>query len=323
MLPVLVKPLDWLSIQFCARSVHRGRHGTVPVEEAEIMLHQTDFFAADIATPDLTFETQHTFRFASPRPSPWPENNVVVGRLYRCLHQPWQECPTVVMLHGWNAELGYQLAFPGLAGKFNRLGFNAAMIELPYHGRRKPRAPDAVKNFLSDDLVHILDGTRQALTDARALISWLERQGCRRFGVWGISLGAWLAGILACHDPRVYAAALSTPVARMDRLVAEVDFCEPIRKRLNGAKVRLDPLNLVAHKPLIPPDRIFIVESAYDLFAPLDTIEELWERWGQTQILRTRHGHISAMMSPFVTRRTIRWLAETTRHPSTPSVVSA
>jgi hypothetical protein len=77
--PYLVKPIDWLSIQFCARSVHQGRHSAEPIEHAETILHQPDFFAADIPLPDLVFDSEHEFHFPSPRPCPWAENNRVVG----------------------------------------------------------------------------------------------------------------------------------------------------------------------------------------------------------------------------------------------------
>jgi len=35
------------------------------------------------------------------------------------------------------------------------------------------------------------------------LIAWLEEQGCPRIGLWGISLGAWLSGLLAREDARL------------------------------------------------------------------------------------------------------------------------
>ncbi len=309
--PCLVKPLDWISIRFCAHSVHRGRHDIAALNQAESLLNQPDFFDCAVgAPPTLVFRNKHEFVFDSPRPSPWAENNLVWGRLYRCDDDPWAGRGTVIMLHGWNAELGYELAFPKLARQLNRAGINAAMIEMPYHGRRKPRQRDAARNFLSDDLAHILRGTQQALADARALLSWLEQQGCWHLGLWGISLGAWFSGLVACHDPRVRFAVLSTPVPRIDRLVAESLFCEPIRRVLQNRPVSLSSLNLVSHQPLISPRSILIVESVHDLFAPLDTVEELWERWGRTDILRTRHGHISAMMSPMVTTRTLGWLTQ-------------
>src|SRR5437764_6794844 len=70
------------------------------------------------------------------------------------------------------------------------------MFEFPYHGRGRPRGPGAIQNFISYDLLHMLEATRQALADARALMGWLAGQGSPAVGVWGISLGAWLAGLL-------------------------------------------------------------------------------------------------------------------------------
>jgi dienelactone hydrolase len=147
------------------------------------------------------------------------------------------------------------------------------------------------------------------MADARALIAWLKQQGCPRIGLWGISLGAWLSGMLACTESRVDFVVLMTPVARMDRLIAEVDFCAPIRRSLGGAKVQLDSLNLAARRPKVTPDNILVVASEHDLFAPIATIEELCEAWGGPELWRPRHGHISVLMSMPVMERTIRWVA--------------
>jgi len=90
-----------------------------------------------------------------------------------------------------------------LARRLTKQGVNVAMFALPYHTRRKPRGRKSIHNFLSGDLVHVVQAAHQSLADARALIAWLEEQGCSRIGLWGISLGAWLSGLLACEDARI------------------------------------------------------------------------------------------------------------------------
>jgi dienelactone hydrolase len=217
----------------------------------------------------------------------------------------------VILLHGWNMETGYRVLFPRLARRLNRAGLNAVMIELPYHGRRKPRRErrGAPNNFLSGDLVHVVQAARQAIADTRALVAWLRAQGCSQVGVWGISLGAWLGGVLACAEPDLSFAVMMMPVARMDRVIAELDFCRPLRRSLGGQPPRLEPMNLVTHRPRLAPDDILIVASEHDLFAPLETIEELWRAWDKPELWRLRHGHISMLMSAPVMKRTVGWIA--------------
>ncbi len=268
-----------------------------------------DFFSDRIGPPpDLKFHRHREFVFASPIVSPWPHNNRVHGKLYRA-GAAWEKRSAVVLLHGWNAEAGYRTLFPHLARRLNRRGINAAMIELPYHSQRKPRGGATVRNFLSSDLAAVVAATRQALADVRALVAWLADQGCTRIGLWGISLGAWLGGLVTCHDRRVTCAVLMTPVARIDRVVAEAHFCEVLRHQFAGTAPELARLNLVTHRPHPPPRDLLIVAGQHDLFAPTETIEELWETWGRPDYWRLTHGHISTMMSLPVMERTCRWMA--------------
>lgn len=304
----LVKPLDWLSIRLATRTVRVVRGGHDPVGAARKLLAHPDFFSDRVVVPtDLTFHRQREFVFTSPLASPWPHNDRVHGKLFRA-GPSWEQQPAVVLVHGWNAETGYRTLFPHLARRLNRSGITAAMIELPYHSQRKPRGGATVRNFLSSDLAAVVAATRQALADVRALVAWVTAQGCPRIGIWGISLGAWLAGLVACHDDRVRCSVLMTPVARIDRVVAEADFCEVLRRQLHGIPPELARLNLVAHHPRQPPRDTLLVAGRHDLFAPAETIEELWEAWGRPEYWRMSHGHISTMLSWPVMARTCRWV---------------
>jgi dienelactone hydrolase len=305
----LAKPLDWCTIQLARLSVRNAANTEGLAARAQAVLNHPDFLNGPVTTPkDFRFVRKRSFQFTSPAPSPWKRNNTVHGRLYKA-SEPWTDKPTLVLLHGWNAHTAYRTLFPHLARRLTRRGVNVAMFELPYHSRRKPRGRRAVRNFLSGDLVHVAQATHQAMADARALIAWLKEQGCPHIGLWGISLGAWLSGMLACIESRVDFAVLMTPVARMDRLIAELDFCAPIRRSLGATKMQLDSLNLATRRPKVARENILVVASEHDLFAPIATIEELCAAWGGPELWRPRHGHISILMSMPVMERTIRWVA--------------
>jgi dienelactone hydrolase len=304
----LAKPLDWCTIQLARLSVRESVGAHEQLAEVEAILDSPDFLCDFVTAPtDLRFVTKRTFQFTSAVASPWERNNTVHGSFFLA-SQHWQDNPTVILLHGWNAQLAYRTLFPHLARRLVKRGVNTLMFELPYHGQRKPRGKGAVNNFLSGDLVHVTQAVHQAVADARTLVAWLKEQGCPRIGLWGISLGAWLSGLLACSEARVDFAVLMTPVSRMDRVIAELDFCAPIRRSLRGAKPRLDSLNLTTRQPKLALKDILVVASEHDLFAPIATVEELCETWGGPELWRIKHGHISVLLSRPVMERTIGWV---------------
>lgn len=309
MKPVFTEWMDRIALRTAAPSVKPVPGWMEQVDAARELLKHPDFFSNSVQSPgDLTFISDDVFQYASPLPSAWPENNVVHGRLFRCDGE-WKSRPTVLLLHGWNAELAYRFQFPWLARQCNRRGLNAAMIELPFHRQRKPSGTGL--NFLSGDLLRVIQATRQAIADIRALIAWLAAETSAPPGVCGFSLGAWLAGFIACYEPRNRFAVLATPVANMERAIAELPFCGPIRSSCQEARLWPRALNLVEHKPCIPAERTLVIEAAHDLFAPAETLEELCRRWGEPVLWRVAHGHISILMAVPTLKRMVDWIADT------------
>jgi len=49
-----------------------------------------------------------------------------------------------------------------------------------------------------------------------------------------------------------------------------------------------------------------------DLFAPVETVEEVWQTWGRPEIWRLKHGHISVLASVPVMHRVSRWVTRRT-----------
>lgn len=304
----LSKALDQIVIGQASAGAPYGR-GRAHIAEASELLSDPDFFCrfAENAAA-LQFTGRRGFQFPSPVSTPWPENNTVFGQFYRS-GRAWQTKPSVILLHGWNGELGYRFQFPYLAWRLSRCGVNAALIELPYHAHRKPTAPGALQNFISHDLLRMLEATRQAIADTRALTGWLIERGSPCVGLLGFSLGAWLTGIVACHDARPKFAVLATPVVRLERAIAELPFCAPIRDGLRDSALALDPLDLASLSPLTAPANVLLIQSQHDLFAPAETIEEIWRAWGCPEIWRLPHGHISVLLSVATMERIIRWIA--------------
>ena len=68
-------------------------------------------------------------------------------------------------------------------------------------------------------------------------------------------------------------------------------------------------LNLTLSTPVIPKENILLIEGIHDLFAERQAIEELWEKWGQPEIWRLPHGHVSALFVLGLMGRVLRWMA--------------
>jgi dienelactone hydrolase len=302
---LIAKPLDRFAIRSACGSVLPSPDGQSHAAEALELLRSPDFFSPAVEMPQINFISKSRFEFASPIKSGVENNDVVRGR-FEPAGKDWQRRPSVILLHGWNAEMQYQWLCPFWAQLLARAGVNAFMFELPYHGARRPGRP--IQNFLSGNLLHVMGATRQSLADLRALAIWLREQGAPSVGAWGVSLGAWLAGLAAAHQGEIDLGVMVTPVVRMDRALRDLPFCDAIREDLRGLDEEFRLLNLVVHPARLASDRMLVVASELDLFVAGETIDELAAAW-RPEIWKFQHGHISILLASGIMRRIVKWIA--------------
>jgi len=296
-------------------SVCASPDGDPHLDEAAEFLNRPNFFVPETEPANLQITAGDTFHFSSPVPSGCAENDLVRGRFFPT-DGDWRKRPSMILLHGWNAELQYQWMFPFWGQLLARAGVNAFMFELPYHSSRKPRSRDAIRNFFSGDLLHVVRATHQALGDTRALAGWLYASGAPNVGVWGVSLGGWLSALAVSHQPEITNAVLLTPVVRMDRAFRDLPFCEPMRCGVNAAEQEsFTPLNVISHRPLCDSRNVLVVASRHDLFAPPETLDELEQSW-KPEVWRVNHGHITVLLSTRIMRRIVKWAAAHTTTPT-------
>lgn len=283
------------------------------VQEAHSILSEDDYFGDD--TPpvaNMQFMDSSHFTCDSPHAGVSPSCRRIYGRFYAAGNR-LSNRPTVILLHGWNGEMCYRLLFPYLARRFRNAGINTLMFELPCHGER--RAGSGIgSDFLSADLAAVAESGRQAIADTRALLGWLRQEGSGPLGIWGISLGAWIAGLVACHDQQLSAAVLMAPLCRIDRAIEELDFCAPLRHSLKDSDLAFTRVNLAWHRPLPEPARIFLAAGLHDQFIPLRHIDELAAAWGHPCLQRFRHGHISMLFCRQAMLRSQTFLRDSLYH---------
>src|SRR6266550_8781820 len=68
-------------------------------------------------------------------------------------------------------------------------------------------ATSAPINWSDQNIGLTLQATRQAITDTRRCLRWLEQQGYTRLGLVGTSIGSAVGSITIAHDPAVRAGA--------------------------------------------------------------------------------------------------------------------
>jgi pimeloyl-ACP methyl ester carboxylesterase len=311
MIAPLAKLIDWSAIQVLARMPTRNEESS-RLAEALQLLKGPDYIPTESEPARVEFDDDKSglhFRFVTPRRCEFEENNVVYGRLYRC-GERWRERPAIILLHGAGDWLGYRFRYPVIARRCNRAGFNAVTLAGPYHFQRRPRQPGAMRwpNYL-----RLAEATAQAVAEIRALTGWLLREGCPAVALWGFSLGARLAGVTACSEPRLAAAVLAAPSVRLNVSFAEVILWPRIRKAFQSERAAWEalnatPFNLSLSQPMIPKRNVLLIKAMYDLFVGCEGIEELWRAWGEPEIWRLPQGHVGKALVPGLTGRVLRWL---------------
>jgi hypothetical protein len=187
MIAPLAKCIDWSALQL-AYVVAPLRHAPRPkwkLEEALEFLNGSDFIPAASNAAQIEFDGPRHFKFPTPRPGQVEENNIVYGRLDRCAER-WQERPAIILLDGF-PPIGSHTAFPWLARRVNRAGFNVAALVAPYNLQRRPRRP------IEENCLEFARTMAQNVAEVRALIGCLMKVA-HPWGFWVFPLGHGLRG---------------------------------------------------------------------------------------------------------------------------------
>ena len=340
MIAPLAKLIDWSVLQIGGAMLPRStwresvNERDLKLQQAVQFLNGPDFIPAESQPAQLDFGPDASggrFRFPTPRPCEFAENNVVHGRLYRCA-DAWQERPVIVSLHGGGDFPGHQLGFHLFARRCQRAGFNAATLELPYHFQRRPRqyGPLSILGqyapLIGRDYLQMAKTYAQAVAEIRSLSGWLLAEGCPAVALVGVSLGAYLAGLTGHRDARLASIVMVMPASRMGSLLSQAEQVggrrvrEPILRCHRAACEELDrtPSNLTSAQPAISRENVLLIEGIHDLLVSGAPIE-LWQSWGQPEIWRLPHGHISTALTasmPGLSGRVLRWLAPRLNNPT-------
>lgn len=207
----------------------------------------------------------------------------------------------LVYVHGW-LEPGSWAEEHTLFRKWLReLDIDIVHVALPFHGPRKPKeALFSGELFWTADLVRSMEGVRQAVSDARAIVGWLRQQGYERIGVTGISLGGAITMLLACLEPLPD---FIIPIISHLELAAVVERA-PIMWRVKrdldrwgvDAQARSDlfrRIGMSRFRPLMKPEHQLWIQAREDVYIDAELAEAQWQDWGKPHILWIEGGHMT------------------------------
>lgn len=254
---------------------------------------------------DQGFERQGEWvKFPSDILTDVEENNVVWARIT----DSGSPDRVLVIFHHWNASSRNRR----IACFFSKRGITVVEIAMPYHFERsRPGSPHA-DYMLSANLGRTIQSVRQAVLDGRKLIRWLKREGYRDISVLGMSLGSWIAGLVAAHDSAVSKASLFLTAGSLADMVWTGRATRAIRDSLETGIDLTDlrrawgPLSLenYAHNLARPGLVLHIVLAKRDkVVLPVlsaNLMQKLKEAGARPNILELNCGHYSLAMPPYI-----------------------
>lgn len=207
----------------------------------------------------------NTLTFTSAIRSPWAVNNTAVAYFYPAK----KSGPAVVVLPHWNAKSN---EYNAICRWLNALGITALRMVMPYHETRLVAGHERADQLVGTNIGLTLQANRQAVTDVRRCLRWLEQQGYGKLGLLGTSIGSSVAFITMCHDRAVRAGAflhVSTFFGDVVRTgMTTMHVWESLRAKVSGEEIR-DFWSPISPYPYIPRlrgtgQRALMITGKYD-----------------------------------------------------------
>jgi len=244
-----------------------------------------------------------TLSWRSPIETAFAANNTARVDFFRTDARTWTGAPTVFLLHALmsSSPIGYYR----WAAKFNKLGWNACFVHLPYHFSRVPTGYWNGELAITPDLIRNAEGLRQGVIELRQIMESLRGHGCHEFGVLATSYGGWIGALLTLVESDFRFVALMSPIVNIEQAIWQSPAARRIRRELVQANIeralvaRHFHLSSPLHgRPVCDLTRILFVTGEFDSIAPPAEIEAIHQTWRGSELLRVRQGHFGHRMMP-------------------------
>lgn len=262
------------------------------------------FFKAPTGHDPEYYREGEFLRFPSDLSTDVRENNLVWARITESgLHDK-----ATVIFHHWNARSRNRQ----IAKYLSKRGVAVIEISMPYHFERSRPGAQYADYMLSPSVGRTIQAIRQAVWDGQKLIRWLKKEGYREISVVGMSLGSWVAGLIAAHDPNVSKASLFLTAGSLADMVWTGRATRPIRDGLQTsigiAELRRAwaPLNLENYVYSLARANLdiqFILAKRDKVVLPAFSdalIEKLRSIATRANVLQLNCGHYSLAVPPYI-----------------------
>jgi len=234
--------------------------------------HSEDFFCSPEIT-DFRLDGDD-LTWTSGIRTPSPENNTVYAKYFP--NQSHDKKAAVLVLPHWNAKAG---TYFDLCKIFNRLGFSALRMTLPYHEQRMPPELERADYLVAPNVGRTLQSLRQSVVDTRSAVRWLKSQGYEKIGLVGTSIGSCVGFFAFAHDMQIDTAVFNHVSGYVADVVWEGLSTYHVKEGI-GDNVGLDelreywlpisPMAYMDRLSKLPPRPQRYIYTLYDLSFPVD-----------------------------------------------------
>jgi len=207
--------------------------------------------------------------------------------------------PWVVCVPGY--RMGHpRVDFTGFRALWlhEKLGLNVAIPVLPFHGPRREglRGGDG---FLAGDLLDTIHSQAQAVQDVRSVVEWTRNQGAPSVALYGLSLGAYTAGLVAALDRNLDCVIAGIPascwiqVVRFHAPRPVLAATELMGFPWEAVEKVMSVVSPLAMEARVPKERRFLFAATADRLAPPEQAYALWRHWEKPEMAWYHGSHVS------------------------------
>ena len=197
------------------------------------------------------------------------------------------------------------------------LGLNLLFPVLPLHGARQDPGADAGEGLMTIDLIDTVHGLAQAAWDVRSAVAWIRATaGDAPVGLYGISLGAYVASLVASLEPGLACVIAGVPAADMPALYRRHSTPDVRRKAFAAGALGPDADSVVSVvsplvlAPKLPRERRYVFGGVGDRMSTPTQAKRLWAHWGRPKLAWYPGGHLGFWWAGAVGRFVTAALAE-------------
>jgi hypothetical protein len=225
--------------------------------------------------------------------------------------------PWIVCVHGFGTGAPFVDLRAFRARRLHsQLGLNVVVPVLPLHGPRQQSGVGSGEGFMSIDIVDTVHALAQSAWDVRSLLAWARAVGDDApVGIWGLSLGGYVASLVAALDEGLACAIAGIPATDIvdlyHRHSPPAVRSRALEHRALGPEATavqsvVSPLVLT---PKLPRERRFVFAGLGDRMSTSGQAQRLWEHWGRPRVAWYPGGHVGfwwvASVNRFVTEALI------------------